>query len=171
MGGGASLGSGAQGGSCALRSGCGAEQCSGGESRERRAGGHVPPPCTGSQCVPSVLSVIISVWPRRRCRLQEASCSRRASSIASSGSGSWACSSPRSSTKPRKPGRPRSPFIEQEFVTELAYPDVYICPPLPQTGAPAAPRQSHVCVPLRRRPGRSVCQQVHLRQENRGRRR
>ena len=48
-------------------------------------------------------------------------------------------------------------FIEQEFVTELAYPDVYICPPLPQTRAPAAPRQSHVCLPLRRRPGRSVC--------------
>ena len=43
---------------------------------------------------------------RLRCRLQEASCSRRASSFASSGS--WACSSPRSSTKPRKPGRPRS---------------------------------------------------------------
>ena len=30
-------------------------------------------------------------------------------------------------------------FIEQEFVTELAYPDVYLCPPLPQTRAPGRP--------------------------------
>lgn len=62
-------------------------------------------------------------------------------------------------------------FIEQEFVTELAYPDVYFCPPLPHTGAPAAPRQSHVCVPLRRRPGWTVCPEVQLRPENRRRRR
>ena len=62
-------------------------------------------------------------------------------------------------------------FIEQEFATELAYPDIYLCPPPPQIRAPAAPRQSHICDPLRRRHGGTVCQQVHLRHPGHARRR
>ena len=46
---GASLGGGAQGGGQALRSGCGAAHCYGGESRARRSRGLVPQPNRASQ--------------------------------------------------------------------------------------------------------------------------